>query len=203
MRPPNAIEAPYLHEQDGYYYLFVNWGACCQGVNSTYEIRVGRSTSPTGPFQTRGRGPTMVNGGGELFLGTEGNFIGPGHMSIFSEAGVDYFGYHYYDGNSGGTSKYNIEELAWTMDGWPIPASDVIPGDFNGDLVVDNADLAVWNTYYGTTANGDHFLDWQRNYGATLESFAALATVPEPTTLTLVLLAATVWSLRRTRRLLG
>ncbi len=91
---PNAIEAPYLYEHDGFYYLFVNWGNCCQGVDSTYEIRMGRSTSPTGPFVTCGRGirTSMVSGNGELFLDTEGSFIGPGHMSIFSEGGVDYFG---------------------------------------------------------------------------------------------------------------
>jgi arabinan endo-1,5-alpha-L-arabinosidase len=202
VRPPDAIEAPYLHQRDEYYYLFVNWGNCCQGVNSTYEIRLGRSTSPTGPFLTRGRGPSMVDGGGELFLDTEGSFIGPGHMSIFSEHGVDYFSYHYYDGTNNGTSKYNIEELAWTMDGWPIPASDVIPGDFNGNLVVDHADLAVWSTHYGTKADGRHFLDWQRNFGATLNSLGGLATAPEPATLSLVLLIATAWPSRHTRRLI-
>lgn len=203
VRPPNAIEAPFLHKRDGYYYLFVNWGNCCQGVDSTYEIRVGRSTSPTGPFLTRGRGPTMVNGGGEFFLGTEGNFISPGHISIYSEAGVDYFGYHYYDGNANGASRYNIEELAWTMDGWPIPASDVIPGDFNGDLVVDNKDLAVWNTYYGTKAGGNHFLDWQRNFGAAAEGISRLAVVPEPNSLILVFAVAVVCVSRHTGRLQG
>jgi arabinan endo-1,5-alpha-L-arabinosidase len=186
VRPPNAIEAPYLYEHDGFYYLFVNWGSCCQGVESTYEIRVGRSVSPTGPFMARGRGQaTMLNGGGELFLDTEDNFIGPGHLSIFSESGTDYFGYHYYDGDANGASKYNIEELAWTLDDWPIPASDVIPGDFNGDLVVDSADLSLWRTHYGDKANGRDFLDWQRNFGATLNDFSGVTAVPEPHVLAL------------------
>jgi arabinan endo-1,5-alpha-L-arabinosidase len=200
VRPPNAIEAPYLYERDGYYYLFVNWGSCCQGVNSTYEIRVGRSESPTGPFVTRGRGSaTMFNGNGELFLGTEGNFIGPGHISIFSEDGVDYFGYHYYSATANGASRYNIEELAWTLDGWPIPARDLIPGDFNGDRVVNHTDLAVWKVYYGGAADGRHFLQWQRNFGATLPSSTALNSVPEPASLSPVYLAVLAGLMRQRR----
>ena len=39
----DSIEAPALLKHGRYYYLFVNWGLCCRGVNSTYEIRVGRS----------------------------------------------------------------------------------------------------------------------------------------------------------------
>jgi arabinan endo-1,5-alpha-L-arabinosidase len=31
-----SIEASYLCKHDGYYYLFVNWGSCCQGPKSTY-----------------------------------------------------------------------------------------------------------------------------------------------------------------------
>lgn len=186
--PINEIEASYLYKHDGFYYMFVNWGGCCAGVDSTYELRVGRSTNPTGPFVTRDRrGPTMLNGGGEFFLGTEGNFIGPGHISIFSEADTDYFAYHYYDGGDNGIPKYNIEELAWTMDGWPIPASDLIPGDFNGDKIVDDADLDVWHTYYGTKATGQDFLDWQRNYGQTLASLT-LNSIPEPSS-TVILFA--------------
>ena len=46
----SSIEASYLYQHDGYYYLFVNFGMCCMGVNSTYNIRVGRSTSITGPY---------------------------------------------------------------------------------------------------------------------------------------------------------
>jgi arabinan endo-1,5-alpha-L-arabinosidase len=44
------IEAAAIYQHDGYFYLFVNWGACCRGVNSTYEIRAGRSREITGPY---------------------------------------------------------------------------------------------------------------------------------------------------------
>ncbi|MGW1804279.1 hypothetical protein [Streptomyces sp. NPDC002078] len=38
----------------------------CAGVNSTYKIRVGRSTSVTGPYTER-TGKPMLEGGGDLF----------------------------------------------------------------------------------------------------------------------------------------
>ncbi|MCP4589282.1 MAG: family 43 glycosylhydrolase, partial [bacterium] len=47
------IEAPFLFAREGSYYLFVNWYACCAGIDSTYEIRVGRASAPTGPFLDR------------------------------------------------------------------------------------------------------------------------------------------------------
>ncbi len=39
------IEGGFLTKHDGYYYLFLNWGTCCSGVDSTYNIVVGRSKS--------------------------------------------------------------------------------------------------------------------------------------------------------------
>lgn len=63
------------------------------------------------------------------------------------------------------------------------------PGDFNGDSVVDAADLAIWRDALGRTnagdANGDGVTDgadmlvWQKNVGLTGAAPAAHA-VPEP-----------------------
>ncbi len=143
--PETSIEAPYIHYRDGYYYLFVNWYGCCSGVDSTYEIHVGRSTSPTGPFFDRGDDPTdMVDGGGTLFLGTEGDKIGPGHMGIYSENGTDYFGYHFYDGATGGTARYDIDQLIWTPDGWPVAASQLLIADLNTDSFIDINDWIIF-----------------------------------------------------------
>ena len=47
----NTEEASFLYQHGGYYYLFCNWGGCCAGVDSTYNIRVGRSTNVSGPGQ--------------------------------------------------------------------------------------------------------------------------------------------------------
>ena len=45
----NTTEASCLYQRGGYYYLFLNYGGCCAGVDSTYNIRVGRSSVVTGP----------------------------------------------------------------------------------------------------------------------------------------------------------
>jgi arabinan endo-1,5-alpha-L-arabinosidase len=113
------IEASYIYEHEGEFFLFVNWGSCCQGSTSTYNIRVGRSSVVTGPYLDQ-RGFNMVDGGGTLFLETEGDFIGPGHISVFSEHGSEWFSYHYYDGDDFGRSKLNIRQLRWTEAGWPV-----------------------------------------------------------------------------------
>jgi arabinan endo-1,5-alpha-L-arabinosidase len=133
----HPIEAAYLHERDGYFYLFVNYDTCCAGVNSTYNIRVGRSISPTGPFLDK-NGVNMINGGGSMFLGTEGTQIGPGHLSIFEENGQEIFTYHYYDGGANGAARLNWRSLAWASNGWPVIA-DTLPEPATPLLLVAGA----------------------------------------------------------------
>lgn len=119
----NSIEASCLYKRGAYYYLFVNWDSCCAGMNSTYNIRVGRSTSVTGPYRDRS-GAGLSNGGGTLFLKTTGKYIGPGHMGIFDENGTNWFTFHYYDANANGTPTLGLAQLSWTEDGWPIFTND-------------------------------------------------------------------------------
>lgn len=114
----SSIEASYLYQHDGYYYLFVNFGMCCMGVNSTYNIRVGRSTSITGPYFDE-NGQPMVDGGGTLLLGSEGRYIGPGQVGIMDYDNQDWMSYHYYDGDNNGAPTYALEQLNWTSDNWP------------------------------------------------------------------------------------
>jgi arabinan endo-1,5-alpha-L-arabinosidase len=115
----SQIEASYLYAHGGYYYLFVNFGMCCDGVDSTYNIRVGRSTSVTGPFYDQ-NGVPMTQGGGTLLLGTDGRYIGPGQTGIFlSTSGQYWLSDHYYDGDNNGTPTYELQQLYWTGSGWP------------------------------------------------------------------------------------
>ena len=44
------VEAAFVYPYNGYYYLFLNWFRCCGGENSTYQIVVGRSDNPLGPY---------------------------------------------------------------------------------------------------------------------------------------------------------
>ncbi|HLP78200.1 MAG TPA: arabinan endo-1,5-alpha-L-arabinosidase [Candidatus Paceibacterota bacterium] len=115
----DSIEAPFIWQHEGFYYLFVNWGQCCRGVNSTYEIRVGRSQKISGPYLDRD-GVDLLNGGGSLLLASEPPFIGPGHAGIFTERGTNWFGCHFYDGTRRGAPTLAIRPMHWTADGWPV-----------------------------------------------------------------------------------
>jgi arabinan endo-1,5-alpha-L-arabinosidase len=116
----NTIEAPYLYRHGEHYYLFVNWGLCARGTNSTYNIRVGRSSRITGPYLDQS-GVDLLKDGGTLFLGSTGQFFGPGHASFYVENGTNWVGCHYYDGKRRGAPTYAIGAMRWDADGWPIP----------------------------------------------------------------------------------
>ena len=118
-----SIEASFLYQRGGYYYLFVNWGSCCNGIDSTYNIRVGRSTQVTGPYLDR-NGVDLVNGGGSMFLESTARFVGPGHAGILDDNGTNWFTYHYYDGNNSGTATLGLTTLGWSVDGWPLLTND-------------------------------------------------------------------------------
>ncbi len=120
-------EAACIIHHDDHYYLFFNRGKCCNGVNSTYYINVGRSSSPTGPYLDRS-GKKTSSGGGTVILETQGRFIGPGHFGFFSENGSEYMSYHYYDADRNGTSKLKISTLSW-QDGWPVVNTGFDPCD--------------------------------------------------------------------------
>lgn len=113
-----AIEAPFIHERDSVYYLFVCWDRCCRGVDSTYNIRVGRSLDIGGPYLDKS-GVDLLAGGGTLLLERDGPFIGPGHPSILEEDGRSWLACHFYDGTRRGRSFLAIAPLRWGEDGWP------------------------------------------------------------------------------------
>ena len=115
------IEAAFIHQHGTNYYLFVNWGQCCQGTNSTYEIRVGRSDKVAGPYRDR-EGRDMIAGGGTLVLGSEGRFIGPGHAGIVIDGAQEWFSFHYYDGDNRGRPALGVRKLTWDQAGWPLVA---------------------------------------------------------------------------------
>jgi arabinan endo-1,5-alpha-L-arabinosidase len=113
-----GIEGAYIYAHGGYYYLFASIDTCCQGVNSTYRIVVGRATAITGPYTDRG-GLALTSGGGTILLSAHGNVNGPGGESVFSDTDGDVLVYHYYDGNNSGDPALGLNLLSWTSDGWP------------------------------------------------------------------------------------
>ena len=144
----DPIEASYLYHYGNYYYLFVNWGSCCSGIQSTYNIRVGRSVNITGPFVDR-NGVGMLASGGTLFLQSTGKYLAPGQVGIITINGAMYFGYHYLDADANGAPTFDVEPLTWTSDGWPAFTNDWASAyHFRMDARDDD------NRYYGLIENG-------------------------------------------------
>jgi len=115
---------------DGWYYLFGTHGTCCDGANSTYNLRVGRSKSVTGPYLDN-RGNDMLKGGGKLVAAASGRFVGLGHFGLMDLGdGVQKFSCHYEaDLDRGGRSVLDIRPLLW-KDGWPVGGDNFKEGTY-------------------------------------------------------------------------
>ena len=112
-----GVEASYMVERRGWYYLFASYDYCCRGVDSTYNVRVGRARSVDGPF-VDDHGVPMLAGGGRYVLASHGDMRGPGHNSILRRGDRYDIVFHWYDGANGGTPTLGILPLKW-KDGWP------------------------------------------------------------------------------------
>lgn len=99
----------------GYYYLFVSVGACCQGVNSTYKVAVGRSTSVAGPYYARD-GTAMKDGGATVLDSGNDYWKGPGGQDV---SGTNLIVRHAYSVAENGAPKLLISDLYWDSSGWP------------------------------------------------------------------------------------
>lgn len=123
-------EATALMYRDGWYYLLGTHGTCCDGANSTYNIRVGRSRKVTGPYVDN-MGMDMLRGGGKLLVAANGRYIGPGHFGWLNLGeGVEKFSCHYEaDLARSARSVLDIRALLW-KDGWPVAGADFTGGTF-------------------------------------------------------------------------
>lgn len=123
-------EATDLIYRDGWYYLLGTHGTCCDGANSTYNIRVGRSKEVTGPYVDN-MGIDMLKGGGKLVVTASGRFVGPGHFGLLDLGdGVQKFSCHYEaDLDRSGRSVLDIRPLLW-KDGWPIAGDNFKEGTY-------------------------------------------------------------------------
>jgi arabinan endo-1,5-alpha-L-arabinosidase len=126
-RPRNggAIEAPFIVQRCGYYYLFVSFDRCCDGAASTYKIMVGRSLTLAGPYSDK-QGTALLQGGGTLLVQGDDTWHGPGHSAVIFTQGRAYNVYHAYYA-AANTSAYRkdasylrVSELAWDEQGWPV-----------------------------------------------------------------------------------
>ena len=120
-----VIEAPYIVYREGFYYLFVSFDACCDGVDSTYRVMVGRSEAVTGPYVDI-QGRRMLDGGGSLVLASHENWRGPGHNSVLTTDQGDWLVHHTYDAREEkGSRNLQIRPLIWGRLGWPLAGEPI------------------------------------------------------------------------------
>jgi arabinan endo-1,5-alpha-L-arabinosidase len=116
------IEAPEIIYHDNKYYLFIAY----DWLETKYNVRVGRSNSPHGPFlDFNGRDLNLEEDHGPMILAPyqfqgHGGWQGVSHCSVFEDSG------QYYMAHQGRPSvdKYfmvmHVRKLFWTSDGWPV-----------------------------------------------------------------------------------
>ncbi|WP_433616555.1 family 43 glycosylhydrolase [Paenibacillus cellulositrophicus] len=112
-----GIEAPNIvyNPNTGYYYLFVSIGKCCSGLDSTYQVAVGRSKSILGPYVDK-NGTDMKNGGASVIDSGNSAWAGPGGQDI---EGISIIARHAYSAAENGAPKLLISDLYWDSSGWP------------------------------------------------------------------------------------
>ena len=123
-------EATDLIYRDGWYYLLGTHGTCCDGVNSTYNIVVGRSRSVTGPYLDN-VGRDMLAGGGRMVIAAREGLAGAGHFGrTIVDEGVELMSCHFEaDFARSGRSVLAILPLLWKND-WPIAGEPVTEGTY-------------------------------------------------------------------------
>lgn len=123
------LEAAYVYKKDDYYYLFGSEGSCCEGANSTYQVKVGRSKTLLGPYLDKEENDLATGNYGELVIkGNGGNsgFAGPGHNAeiVTDDAGNEWFLYHAISkehpllDNGASRRALMLDKIRWER-GWP------------------------------------------------------------------------------------
>jgi arabinan endo-1,5-alpha-L-arabinosidase len=113
-----TIEGAFIYKHFQYFYLFASLDYCCRGMNSDYNVVVGRSRNVEGPYVDR-EGRLMSRGGGTLVAKGDANWAGVGHNSAYTLNGKSIIVMHGYDKRDGGRSKLIIREMKWDRGDWP------------------------------------------------------------------------------------
>lgn len=115
-----AFEGTYIYKRGDHYYLFASIGSCCNGVNSTYKLVVGRSTSLMGPYVDK-NGKSMMANGYSLVIENNTRFVGNGHCSeiVQDKDGSDWIFYHGIDVSNPTGRVLLLDQVLWDKANWP------------------------------------------------------------------------------------
>ncbi|MGP3911695.1 family 43 glycosylhydrolase [Nonomuraea sp. 10N515B] len=166
------MEGGYVVRRGGFYYLFYSDAGCCDGAYSGYQVKVGRATSPLGPFtDDEGVDLMALTTKGAIVVGANGNrWAGPGHSGFLTDlSGQDWLIYHaistadpdfppIVNGPAGLTKRpLLIDRLDW-IDGWPVVRAGAGPSEGP-----QPAPAASYDT--GGTFGEGSFAGWQPGPG--------------------------------------
>jgi beta-xylosidase len=187
------MEGGFVVHRDGYYYLLYSDGGCCDGAFSGYTVKVGRSTSPLGPFTT----PTgvaltdLTSKDGVVLAATGNGWVGPGHNAIATDlAGQDWLVYHAIPqstpdfppvtGANGATLNLTrrplmIDRLDW-INGWPVVRAGAGPS--NAAVTAPVTTWTVGSTFDASAAGFTGGFTWSSGRLGT----SAAAVSAHPTT---------------------
>lgn len=158
-------EGSYIEHIGNYYYLFLSYGAL--DPNGGYEMRVFRSTEPTGPYVDPSGTSAIftswvLNYGlnsdtrGEKLLGSYNNWgfmtvgeCAQGHNSVLAaEDGNIYLVYHtkFNDGTAGHLVR--VHQLFVNENGWLVAAPFEYNGENNNEINILDKEIDIPGTYY-------------------------------------------------------
>lgn len=127
----NGMEGAYIYKRGNYYYFFASVGSCCNGINSTYQLVVGRSPNLKGPYINKS-GNALLDGNYTVIISGNSTFAGPGHCSQITKDsdGSDWILYHAIDKRNQAQSSSRmlmLDRLYWDNDGWPYIGNKATP----------------------------------------------------------------------------
>lgn len=142
-------EGPYIEYMEdpntgkGYYYLFVSYG--CFNNDGGYNMRIFRSSSPTGPYVDQKGNSAIYTKGGDNIGGNIGMRLmsnyqwncndrpnkAQGHNSVLmDDDGKLFVIYHNKFNDNYGFHEVRVHQLIMNSDGWPVAAPyEYVPGE--------------------------------------------------------------------------
>lgn len=121
-------EGSYIFKKGEYYYYMGSSGTCCNGANSTYNVRVARSKNILGPYiDSEGYNLKLSSGTstyGDIVVYSKASNLdvkGPGHNSILVDDAGNYWIYaHAYISTDGYATRHlMMDKLLWDKNDMP------------------------------------------------------------------------------------
>lgn len=138
--------------------------------------------------------PNFFNPAGDTVKLFVSGVVGAADSRTFPSVPTDGFTSRHYPSNTLTTNTpTNFAGQSGSID------LSLLPGDYNDDGTVDAADYVVWRANLGTTNTipndltphwvmEDDYTVWRANFGSTAAGGGSLSSVPEPTSLLLILI---------------